>query len=107
MSEELWVREAKRRREVFENLDKHLQRLLEAVKRLDADSELYLFGSVAAGEHTYSSDIDVLLVSERLRPGEALAALWAEGFGDPFEIHVVDRAVAEIYRRRTSLTPIQ
>jgi hypothetical protein len=49
----------------------------------------------------------VLVVSDVLKPGETLAALWAEGFGDPFEIHVVDAANAEIYKRRARLKKIQ
>jgi hypothetical protein len=48
----------------------------------------------------------VLVVSDVLKPGETLAALWAEGFGDTFEIHVVDRAAAEVYRRRARLKPV-
>jgi predicted nucleotidyltransferase len=44
---------------------------------------------VAEGRHLYSSDVDVLIVTERLRPGEVIAALKEEGFDDPFEIHVV------------------
>jgi predicted nucleotidyltransferase len=106
LSEEFWLREARRRREVFENLDTYLRRLAAFVKRLDPASEIYLFGSVAEGRYLYSSDIDVLVVSDVLKPGETLAALWAEGFGDPFEIHVVDRAAAEVYRRRARLIPI-
>jgi hypothetical protein len=49
----------------------------------------------------------VLVVSDVLKPGETLAALWAEGFGDSFEIHVVDAADAETYRRRDLLKKIQ
>jgi predicted nucleotidyltransferase len=104
---EFWLREARRRREVFENLDTYLRRLAAIVKRLDPSSEVYLFGSVAEGRYLYSSDIDVLVVSDVLKPGETLAALWAEGFGDPFEIHVVDAANAETYKRRARLKKIQ
>jgi predicted nucleotidyltransferase len=107
LSEEFWLREARRRREVFENLDTYLRRLAAIVKRLDPSSEVYLFGSVAEGRYLDSSDIDVLVVSDVLKPGETLAALWAEGFGDPFEIHVVDAANAETYKRRASLKKIQ
>jgi len=105
LSEGFRLREARRRGEVFENLDTYLGRLAAVVKRLDPSSEVYLFGSVAEGRYLYSSDVDVLVVSDVLKPGEALAALWAEGFGDPFEIHVVERA-AEVYRRRARLIPI-
>ena len=103
--EEFWLREVRRRKEVFDNLDSYLRRLAEIVKRLDPQGEVYLFGSVAEGRHLYSSDIDILVVSDLLKPGETLAVLWAEGFGEPFEVHVVNRADAETYKRRARLVP--
>jgi len=45
-------------------------------------------------------------VSDLLKPGETLAVLWAEGFGEPFEVHVVNRADAETYKRRARLVPL-
>jgi predicted nucleotidyltransferase len=55
LSEEFWLREARRRGEVFDNLDTYLRRLAAFVKRLDPSSEIYLFGSVAEGRYLYSS----------------------------------------------------
>jgi predicted nucleotidyltransferase len=78
-------------------------RLAEVVTSLDPEAEVYLFGSVAEGRHLYSSDVDVLIVTERLSPGEVIAALKEEGFDDPFEIHVVDRSMLELYERRSKL----
>jgi predicted nucleotidyltransferase len=77
--------------------------LVKIVKSIDPEAEVYLFGSVAEGRHLYSSDVDVLIVTERLRPGEVIAALKEEGFDDPFEIHVVDRGMFELYERRSRL----
>jgi predicted nucleotidyltransferase len=70
---------------------------------IDPEAEVYLFGSVAEGRHLYSSDVDVLIVTKGLRPGEMIAFLKEEGFDDPFEIHVVDRSVLELYERRSKL----
>jgi len=106
LSEKFWVGEVRRRREVFDNLDAYLRRLAKVVCRLDPGCEVYIFGSVVEGRHLYSSDVDVLVVSDVLRPGEVLAVLWAEGFREPFEVHVVDRASAEAYRRRARLKQI-
>jgi len=58
---------------------------------------------VAEGRHLYSSDVDVLIVTERLSPGEVIAALKEEGFDDPFEIHVVGRGMLKLYERRSKL----
>ncbi len=58
---------------------------------------------MAEGRHLYSSDVDVLIVTERLRPGQIIAVLKEEGFDDPFEIHVVDRRTLDLYERRSKL----
>ena len=58
---------------------------------------------MAEGRHLYSSDVDVLIVTERLSPGEVIAVLKEEGFDDPFEIHVVDRGMLMLYERRSRL----
>ena len=105
MLEELLVSEARRRREVFENLEKYLKRLVDVVKRLDPSSEVYLFGSVAEGRYLLSSDIDVLVVTDT-SPGKVLAELWLAGIGDPFEVHVVTKDAVEVYRRRSKLVRV-
>jgi len=103
--EELLVSEARRRREVFENLEKYLKRLVDVVKRLDPSSEVYLFGSVAEGRYLLSSDIDVLVVTDA-SPGKVLAELWLASMGDPFEVHVVTKDAVEVYRRRSKLVRV-
>ena len=106
MSERLLVEEARRRRRVFRDLDRYLRVIVRVVRELDPDARAYLFGSVAEGRHLYSSDIDVLVVTDR-PPGEVLAELWRRGIGDPFEIHVVTEDMLEAYRRRGRLVEIK
>ncbi|GAY25600.1 DNA polymerase beta subunit [Desulfurococcaceae archaeon AG1] len=103
--EEFLVREAKRRAEIFSNLDKYLRKIVEIVTRLDPGAEVYLFGSVAEDRHLLSSDIDVLVVT-KISPGEVLASLWREGIKDPFEIHVITADLLDIYKRRAKLIRI-
>ncbi len=78
----------------------------EFAKRL-GDVEVYVFGSVAEGRWHGGSDVDVLVVSDRLpeRLGERYR-LWAEVWESldlplhhPFEIHLVNRREAGFYRR--------
>jgi len=103
--EELLVEEARERKRVFENLSVYLERIVEIVKRLDPNAEVYLFGSVAEGRYLLSSDIDVLVVTS-VNPGRVLAELWNSGIRDPFEIHVVTREHLEIYKKRSKLVKI-
>lgn len=105
MSEELLVEEARRRAEVFKNLERYLATIAEAIRELDTDAEVYLFGSVAEGRHLLSSDVDVLVVTN-LNPGEVLAALWKRDIKDPFEVHVVNRDALEVYKARSKLIKI-
>jgi len=100
--EELLVEEARERKRIFENLSVYLERIVEAVMRLDPRAEVYLFGSVAEGKYLLSSDIDVLVVTNT-SPGRVLAELWASGIREPFEIHVVSRELLEIYEKRSKL----
>jgi predicted nucleotidyltransferase len=93
------IDEAKRRREVFENLDEYLKKIVETVRKLDSNAEVYLFGSVAEGKHLISSDIDILVVSNP-HPGRIIAELWSNGIGDPFEIHVITRNMLETCKKR-------
>ncbi len=106
MSEELLIREAKRRAEVFRNIRKYLEIIVKTVKELDKDSEVYLFGSVAEGKYLISSDIDVLVVTNQ-KPGKVLSLLWNKGIKDPFEIHVVTRDDLEKYKKRSRLVKIK
>lgn len=105
MSEDFVVEEARRRAEVFKNLPRYLEVIVETVKSLDRDARVYLFGSVAEGRYLLSSDIDILVVT-KLKPGEVIAALWDKGIGDPFEIHVVNEEMLEVYRRRAKLVEL-
>ena len=94
-----------RRKKVFAELDKWLQLIKEKVLEIDPCAEIYLFGSVAEERYTYSSDIDVLIVTDK-SVEEVLPRLWEAGVSDPFEIHVRPRSMLEQYRRRGKLIRI-
>ncbi|MDW7978480.1 MAG: nucleotidyltransferase domain-containing protein [Candidatus Caldarchaeum sp.] len=87
MSDDILVKEALRRREVFENLDKHLETVKQVVKTVDPGAEVYLFGSVLEGTHTLSSDVDILVATDA-NPAVVHAELWKAGIKPTFEIHV-------------------
>ncbi len=104
-SHNLLVKEALRRRRIFKNLDKYLRRIKQIIKNLDESAEVYLFGSVATGENLYSSDIDILVISE-LEPQVIIRELWREGIDDPFEIHVYPPEYLPRFMRRATLRRI-
>jgi len=102
---EYLVAEAMRRREIFDNLPTYLRRLKEIALKVDPEAEIYLFGSVADGRHTYSSDIDILIITEKDRL-EMLRALVKEEFTNFFEIHVRKPREAIWYKRMANLVRI-
>lgn len=102
MSEKLLVKLAKHRAEVFRNLEHYLKVIVKAVKELDEKAEVYLFGSVAEGTYTLSSDIDVLVVTDQ-SPENVLVKLWEKGIKDPFEVHIIRREMLDLYKRRSKL----
>ncbi|MEM4489307.1 MAG: nucleotidyltransferase domain-containing protein [Desulfurococcaceae archaeon] len=102
MSEKLLVKLAKHRAEVFRNLEHYLKVIVKAVKELDEKAEVYLFGSVAEGTYTLSSDIDILVVTDQ-SPENVLVKLWEKGIKDPFEVHIIRREMLDLYKRRSKL----
>ncbi|MEM1706633.1 MAG: nucleotidyltransferase domain-containing protein [Thermosphaera sp.] len=102
MSEKLLVKLAKHRAEVFRNLEHYLKVIVKAVKELDEKAEVYLFGSVAEGTYTLSSDVDVLVVTDQ-SPENVLVKLWEKGIKDPFEVHIIRREMLDLYKRRSKL----
>ena len=63
---------------------------------------MYLFGSVAEGDYTLSSDIDVLVITTA-EPADLLKELWLAGVKEPFEVHVQPPSMLELYARRGRL----
>ena len=86
-------------------MEKHLQTIKKTVNRLDAEAEVYLFGSVAEKRYNYSSDIDLLIVT-RVEPGRVHSELWKSGIKEPFEIHVQTPEKVGFYRRRAELVKV-
>ncbi len=102
MSKDIVIRDALRRRKIFEDLEENLGKVKSMVLELDPQAEVYLFGSVAEGRHTLSSDIDILIITEK-NPWELRAQLLKRGITDPYELHIHPPKMLETYRRRGRL----
>ena len=105
MLHDVLVERALKRREVFRRLQEHLETVKRVVYRLDPKAEVFLFGSVAEGRYNYSSDIDILVVTDT-PPAKVLSELWKAGIKEPFEVHVHLPEKAALYKDRAKLLRI-
>lgn len=83
-------------------MKKNLQTIRETVKKLDPQVEVYLFGSTAQKKNTYSSDIDILIITKK-EPATVQCELWKAGIKDPFEIHVQPPEKLHLYKTKAKL----
>ncbi len=104
-SRELILKYATKRREVFKNLNEYLAKIKKVIKNIDPQAEIYLFGSVAEGNYILSSDIDILIITDKPRE-KILTELWRNGISDPFEIHIYTIEYLDIFKKRAKLVKI-
>ncbi len=95
---DIFIREAIKKEEVFKNLPKLLKEIKKILNKMDKESKIFIFGSVAKNEHVLISDIDVLILT-KLKPNEVIAKLRKEGFDEPFEFHVMDEERFRFYKQ--------
>jgi len=104
-SRELILKYAIKRREAFKNLNGYLARIKKVVKNIDPQAEIYLFGSVAEGNYILSSDIDILIITDKPRE-KIVTELWKNGISDPFEIHIYTVEYLDLFKKRAKLVKI-
>ncbi len=90
---DILAEEAKSRRRAFIELSRKLNEIKNSVKRCDQTAEIYLFGSVARGDNTLGSDIDVLIITGNEKCVRAALA----SYGPPFEFHIYDQDYGEFF----------
>lgn len=73
----------------LKNYMKVAQKVKYIVRKMDPDARVYVFGSVVRGRFTASSDIDVLVVTEKIeRKYEMMVSVY-KAIEAPVELHVV------------------
>lgn len=100
---EIYIEYSKRVRDVLENPLGLLAGIKNDILRYVQDAKVYLFGSVAQGKYTLSSDIDILVVSDRLEgiDKDAIKAYVKMRYIDyPIELHMISRREFERWYRR-------
>ncbi|MEM0011432.1 MAG: nucleotidyltransferase domain-containing protein [Nitrososphaerota archaeon] len=81
----------------------HLPELLEAVRSVLPDAEVYVFGSALRNKLTANSDVDILVISDRALGSQRhkLAAAIEEKLRNPFifEIHLTTKEKLAWYKK--------
>ncbi len=83
---------------------KKYREVAEAVKKvvteIDPHAEVYVFGSVVRGDYTVASDIDILVITEKIdRKYEIMVRVY-QNIDASIELHVVTRKLYESWYRR-------
>ncbi len=84
-----------RRKNAFDNIDRNLKTIINLIKSVDKDSEVYLFGSVLKGNYNYASDIDILIITKN--KDVVYDVLWNNNYSDPYEFHVKSKEESKYY----------
>lgn len=89
--------EWRRRQGVLKNARAYVRAIKEfCISNIDPECRVILFGSVARGDYRPDSDVDVLVITRRVKPGDpedrarvSEAIYGFLGFRSPIELHVV------------------
>ena len=78
------------------------------VKKIDPDAKVYVFGSVVKGKFTGGSDIDILIVSEKVDKKHEIAVAVYKNIEAPIELHIVtEKVLKNWYLRFIKLDELQ
>ncbi|MEM0459715.1 MAG: nucleotidyltransferase domain-containing protein [Thermofilaceae archaeon] len=76
------------------------RRVKELVRTFDPEARVYVFGSAARGELTAASDIDVLVLTERVDLKYEILVKVYRYVEEPVELHVVNEKQLKGWYRR-------
>jgi predicted nucleotidyltransferase len=91
---EIILEEAKSRKKYLDNYMFYAKIIKEKAKKLLKDAEVYVFGSVVRGDYNPMSDIDIMIVSEKvpdnvIEQAKIKAKILEDFEAGVFQIHLV------------------
>jgi len=102
---DLVLSQKKEEEKYFKNYSSYARKIAIMARESLPDVKVFLFGSVLKNEQTPSSDIDLLIFSEKMpkklseRNRIKVKILKEVGFFSPFELHLVDKEEFEFYKK--------
>jgi len=86
--------------EYLRNYMKVASEVKEIIKGIDSNAKVYVFGSVVKGRYTATSDIDILVVTERIEEKYRMMVEVYKRIKAPVELHITTpKKFASWYRR--------
>lgn len=91
---DLLIERRKREKKYFRNYLFWAKKIKKEAEKNLGKVKVFLFGSIARGEATPGSDIDILIISPKLKSAKKKSEVRAKifkklGFISPFEIHLI------------------
>ncbi|MCD6368772.1 MAG: nucleotidyltransferase domain-containing protein [Thermoproteales archaeon] len=74
--------------EYLQNYMKIARKVKEIVKKVDPNARVYVFGSVVKGKYTAASDIDILVVTEKIKEKHRMMVEVYKETKAPVELHI-------------------
>ena len=72
----------------LKNYMKTAQKVKEIVKEIDPKAEVYVFGSTVRGKYTAASDIDILIVTNKIKEKYKIMVKTYKKVKAPIELHI-------------------
>lgn len=90
-------------KKLFTNLKNILSLVKEDIAKYVPNAKIYIFGSIARGKYTAASDIDIIVVVDRLEELDVhkLKTIIKKKYpGYPIEVHIVNKQMLERWYKR-------
>lgn len=70
------------------------------VKKIDVNAEVYVFGSVVRGKYTGASDIDIMIVTDKINLKYEIMTKVYKAVDAPIQLHIVTKDQLENWYKR-------
>jgi len=99
---DVYLEFGRKRLEQLKNYKRVVKEVKEIAQKHFGKVEVYVFGSVLEGKPTASSDIDILIVTDKISPEEAskIKTIIYESLDAPVELHIVSSDELENWYKR-------
>jgi len=84
----------------LENYIEVAREVKKIVKTIDPEAQLYVFGSVVRRKYTATSDIDILVVTEKLQQKYEIIVQVYKSIEAPVELHITTEEIFEKWYKK-------